>query len=230
MYLNLGDPEQAEYWITGAINLDPANNHSNLSMSALNLYRGDDAAAAEFARKSFKGGMELALTTIRDHELRAGRYAEARALYEEHYPELLHDEKPEIYPWKIQLAIDLALVLSNTGEQERANLLLNLALQYIGTETGVAGAQIYALQGEKTKALASLRQAIDNDSVVWSRWGAWEAWWYYAEHSPNLDSIRNEPEFQSMMGEIRADMAEQLAQLQEWDANGELASIPKSLR
>ena len=229
MYLNLGDPEQAEYWITRAINLDPANNHSNRSMSAMKLYRGDDAAAAEFARKSFKGGMQVALTTIRDHELRAGRYAEARALYEEHYPELLHDEKPEIYPWKIQLAIDLALVLSNTGEQERANLLLNLALQSIGIEIGVAGAQIYALQGEKTKALASLRQAIDNDSVVWSRWGAGGAWWYYAEHSPNLDSIRNEPEFQSMMAEIRADMAEQLAQLQEWDANGELAPIPKSL-
>ena len=229
MYLNLGDTEQAEYWITRAINLDPANNHSNRSMSAMKLYRGDDAAAVEFARKSFKGGMQVALTTIRDHELRAGRYAEARALYEEHYPELLHDEKPEIYPWKIQLAIDLALVLSNTDEQERANLLLNLALQSIGTETGVAGAQIYALQGEKTKALASLRQAIDNDGSVWSRWGAAGAWWYYAEHSPNLDSIRNEPEFQSMMAEIRADMAEQLAQLQEWDANGELAPIPKSL-
>jgi tetratricopeptide (TPR) repeat protein len=192
-------------------------------MSALNLYRRDDAAATEFARISFKGGMESALTSIRDHELRAGRYAEARALYEEHYPELLHDEKPEIYPWKIQLAIDLALVLSNTGEQERANLLLNLALQYIGPETGLAGAQIYALQGEKTKALASLRQALDK-----GRW-VWGAWWYYAEHSPNLDSIRNEPEFQSMMAEIRADMAEQLAQLQEWDANGELAPIPKSL-
>ena len=32
-----------------------------------------------------------------------------------------------------------------------------------------------------------------------------------------------------MMAEIRADMAEQLAQLQEWDANGELTPIPKSL-
>jgi TolB-like protein/DNA-binding winged helix-turn-helix (wHTH) protein/Flp pilus assembly protein TadD len=223
LYLNLGDPDQAEYWITRAINLDPANNHSNFGMSALNLYRGDDATAAEFARKSLEGGMPLALLSVRDHELRAGRVAEARALYAENYPELLHDQKPEIYPWKIQLAIDLALVLSKTGEQERANLLLNLALQNIGTETGLAGAQIYALQGEKTKALASLRQTLDK-----GRW-VWGAWWYYADHSPNLDSIRNEPEFQSMMAEIRADMAEQLAQLQEWVANGEFAPIPKSL-
>jgi tetratricopeptide (TPR) repeat protein len=167
--------------------------------------------------------MQLALEPIRDHELRAGRYAEARALYEENYPELLHDEKPEINPWNIEPAIDLALVLSRIDEQERANLLLNLALQYIGTETGLAGAQIYALQGEKTKALASLQQALDK-----GRW-VWEAWWYYAEYSPNLDSIRNEPEFQTMMAEIRGDMAEQLAQVREWDANGELAPIPKSL-
>jgi TolB-like protein/DNA-binding winged helix-turn-helix (wHTH) protein/Tfp pilus assembly protein PilF len=226
MYLDLGDPEQAEYWVTRAINLDPANIHSNFGMSALNLYRGDDAAATEFARKSFKGGSQLALILIRDHELRAGRYADARALYEENYPELLHGEKPEINAWNIGPAINLALVLSRIDEQKRANLLLNLALQYIGTETGLAGAQIYALQGEKTKALASLRQAIEMDRWVWEAWGAW---WYYAEHSPNLDSIRNEPEFQSMMAEIRADMAEQLAQLQEWVANGEFAPILKSL-
>jgi TolB-like protein/Flp pilus assembly protein TadD len=223
LYLNLGDPDQAEYWITRAINLDLANNASNFGMSRLNLYQGDVAAAAEFARKSFKGGMQVALTAIRDHELRAGRYAAARALYEENYPELLQDEKPEINPSNIGLAIDLALVLSQTGEQERANLLLNLALQYIGSETGLAGAQIYALQGEKIKALASLRQTIDKH-----RWD-WGAWWYYAEYSPNLDSIRNEPEFQTMMAEIRADMAEQLARLQELDANGEFAPIPKSL-
>lgn len=223
LYLNLGDPDQAEYWITRAINLDPSSRPSNFGMSALNLYRGDDAAAAEFARNAFKGGMQPALTSIRDHELRAGRYADARALYEENYPELLHDEKPEINPWNLGPAIDLALVLSKIDEQERANLLLNLALQYIGTETGLAGAEIYALQGEKIKALASLRQTIDKHRWVWG------AWWYHAEYSPNLDSIRNEPEFQSMMAEIRADMAAQLAQVRKWDANGELAPTPKSL-
>ena len=167
--------------------------------------------------------MQLVLEPIRGHELRAGRYAKARALYEENYPELLTDEKPEINLWNIQPAIDLALVLSKIDEQERANLLLNLALQYIGSETGLAGAQIYALQGKKTKALVNLRQTIDKDRWVWG------AWWYYAEYSPNLDSIRNEPEFQTMMAEIRAEMAAQLAQLQEWDANAEFAPMPKSL-
>ncbi len=200
-------------------------------MSALNLYRRDDAAAAEFARKSFKGEMELALITIRDHELRAGRYADARALYDENYPVLLNDEKPEIAFRNFRPAIDLALVLSRTGEQERANLLLNLALQFIRTMPtggfwysgyGIADVQIYALQGDNRKALSSLRQAIDK---------GWRfRWWYDLKHDLNLESIRDEPEFQAMMREIEADMAEQLARVREWDANGKLAPIPKSLK
>ncbi len=69
--------------------------------------------------------------------------------------------------------------------------------------------------------MTTLRQAIDE--------GWRQFWWYYSEHDPNLDSIRNEPEFQIMMEEIRANMAEQLARVHEWETNGELAPIPKSL-
>ena len=69
--------------------------------------------------------------------------------------------------------------------------------------------------------MTGLRQAIDK---------GWRQFcWYYAERNPNLESIRNEPEFQAMMEEIRADMAEQLARVHEWEANGKLAPIPKSL-
>jgi len=234
IYLDLGDPDQAEYWISRAINRGPADASANFGMAGLNLYRGDYAAASEYARKAFKSsGLPepwIELTPIRDHELRAGRYADARALYDENYPVLLNDEKPEITFLNYRPAIDLALVLMRTGEQERANLLLNLALQYIRTVPtesfwysgyGIADVQIYALQGDNRKALSSLRQAIDKG------WRAW--WWYDLKHDPNLESIRDQPEFQTMVKEIEADMAEQLARVREWDAKGELAPIPKSL-
>ena len=74
--------------------------------------------------------------------------------------------------------------------------------------------QIYALQGKTEKALDALRQAIDNGWRV--------LWWYWLEHNQNLDSIRDEPEFQAMVVEIKADMAAQLARVRAMEASGEL--------
>ena len=91
-------------------------------------------------------------------------------------------------------ATDLALVLSKTGEQERADLLLDRSLQYIQTlqRLGLGGhwiadVQIYALQGEKQKALSALRQAIDE---------GWRGfWWYSLKYDPTLESLHDEPEY-----------------------------------
>ncbi len=75
-------------------------------------------------------------------------------------------------------AIDLALTLSEMGEHERADWLLKSSLQYIqqiprlgAGGYAVADVQIYALQGEKQKALAALQRAIEE---AWSF-----LWWYY---------------------------------------------------
>ncbi len=79
--------------------------------------------------------------------------------------------------------------------------------------------QIYALQGEKQKALAALRQAIDE---------GWRSfWWYYFKYDPNLESLHDEPEFQAMVAEIEADMAAQLERVREMERNGELEPIPE---
>ena len=74
--------------------------------------------------------------------------------------------------------------------------------------------QIYALQGKPKKALQSLRQAVD------SGWRAF--WWYWLEHDPKLDSIRDEPEFRAIVTEIKADMAAQLARVRAIESSGEL--------
>jgi len=77
---------------------------------------------------------------------------------------------------------------------------------------------IYALQGKTGAALAALRQALNE--------GWRTAWWFYLEHDPNLDSIRDEPEFQAMLEEVKADMAAQLARVRKMEANGELEPVP----
>ncbi len=162
---------------------------------------------------------------LHNHDLQAGRYAEARARYERAYPALLQEDEPTIDDGSFVAAIDLALVLNQTGEQERADLLLDRTLMFLPTIPrlgdggyGISDVLIYALQGNTEAALAALRQAIDQ--------GWRTSWWFYLELDPNLDSIRDEPEFQAMVEEIKADMAAQLGRVREMEANGELEPIP----
>ena len=157
--------------------------------------------------------------------MQAGRYAEVLARYERGYPALLQEDEPTIDEDNYEAAIDLALVLIKAGEQERAGLLLDRSLMLLLTipRLGASGYRIsdvliYALQGKTGAALAALRQALDE--------GWRTAWWFYLEHDPNLDSIRDEPEFQAMLEEIKADMAAQLERVSAMEANGELEPVP----
>src|SRR5262245_53438944 len=80
---------------------------------------------------------------------------------------------------------------------------------------GIADVQLYALRGERQKALSALRQAIDEG---WRR-----DWWYQLQYQPDLEPLDDEPEFQAMLDEIRADMATQLGRVREIQRRGELA-------
>ncbi len=57
------------------------------------------------------------------------------------------------------------------------------------------------------EALAALRRAIDE--------GLCGTWWFETERNSNLELLHGEPEFQAIINEIRADMAEQLMRLRE---------------
>ncbi len=48
----------------------------------------------------------------------------------------------------------------------------------------------------------------------------------YLGHDLSLESIRDEPEYQTMVEEIEADMAAQLQRVRAMEANGELEPIP----
>jgi hypothetical protein len=90
-------------------------------------------------------------------------------------------------------------------------------LSWIGY--GIADVKIYAIRGDKQKALSALRQAIDE---------GWRTlWWYYLKRDLNLESLHDEPEYQAMTEEIEADMAAQLARVREMERNGELEPIPE---
>jgi tetratricopeptide (TPR) repeat protein len=231
-FLDLGDLDRAGYWIERSIELAPESFVPNCSMELLQLYRGDLSAALDYGRRAFEtehywAFREHSFHPVRIHEMRAGRYLEARAVFEKIAPDLLNETSPDIGIRNYPAAIDLALISSKTGDPQRADQLLESSLQYIQqiprlTDGGyrIAEVQIYALQGDKQKALSALQQAIDE---------GWRSfWWFYLKHDPTLVSLHDEPEYQAMIEQIEADMAEQLERVREMERNGELAPIPKA--
>ncbi len=226
IYLDLGDSDQAEFWFNRSLQLAPSPYWQNASNEILQSYRGQEAKAQEYGRELLMIDPQSVRTLahLRNHDFKVGRYAEARARYERAYPALLKEDQPTIDEDNLQAAIDLALVLTRTGEQERAEMLLNLALAFLqtarlhGNGYEISDVRIYALQGKTEAALAALRQLIDQ--------GWRTTWWFSLERDPNLDSIRDEPEFQTMLEEVKADMAAQLERVRAMEASAELESIP----
>jgi TolB-like protein/Tfp pilus assembly protein PilF len=228
IYLELGDERNAQDWIKLSLEQGSESYWPNATMEYLHLYRGEEAQALDAARTvlTLDPTSWIELAYVGNHDLQAGRFAEARARYERGYPALLSEDPPKIDDTNHGAAIDLAYFLSKTGEQERAELLLDRSLAFIqtiprlGFWSGhwISDVRIYALQGKTEQALAGLRQAIDEGWRIY--------WWYYLEHDPILASIRDEPEFQAMLEEIKADMATQLQRVRAMEASGNIGPIP----
>lgn len=237
LYLNLRDDKAAETWLNRLGPLDSLDLiWPRFAMGLHHNFRGDQVQALAYSKEVLRITPDwltepawwTALAHLRDHDLKNGRHAEARARYAELYPALLNEKEPNIKKTNYVPAIDLALVLQRTGELDRANELLVESLKFLqslprlGFEGyGVHDVRIHALRGQTEIALTALEEAIQQ---------GWRTnWWFYVGHDSSLDSLRGEPKFQSMVRDIEADMADQLARVQEWDANGELAPIPKLL-
>ncbi len=222
-YLELGDPDSAREWVEKGLELGPKTFWVVWTSLLLNLYMGDEAAAQRAARSLLETNPEFggALMLLRNADLAAGRYEVARSRYTRVFPELTEPEVPKVDSSNFDVAVDLALVLMHLGEQERADDLLEGSLKVIGTlpRLGVNGyfitdVEIFSLQQRPQMALDALQLAID------------EGWrflsWYHLEHNPNLDPIRDEPEFQRLFMELQTDLAAQARSVQDMKESGEL--------
>jgi TolB-like protein len=228
LWLELGDPDEAEHWISRAYEMDPEQYYAIDALQALAIFRGDDAAAQVYGEKAYeiRPRDELSLTFLRDRKIREGRYAEARALYEEHYPELLIEGDPRVEQSNVRHAVDLALVLDRVGDREQSELLRERGLEEIRSvpRIGIRGSYIldgliHAQRGEKQKALSVLRQAID---------AGWRGAWWWLLKKPEMEFLQDDPEYQAMVAEIEADMAAQLERVRKMERSGELEPIPET--
>jgi hypothetical protein len=163
--------------------------------------RGEAGAASPRKRHS----LWFLVPAPADDALGSAGYARA-------FPDLFSKDPPKFRERDANAALDVAVVLQNTGEGDRAKALLDrseISFQSIprmgAFGSGFSDARILALRGDGARALAALREA---ERAGYRNW-----WRYYRDLDPALASIRNEPEFKAIFADIERDMARQRARL-----------------
>ncbi len=222
-YLALGDDKEAEYWIDQALINGPDKVRPNIAAAFLNFRRGNETGVLEATDRlqAIAPGDNMTLYLL----VASGRYREALRNAAEFFPELACDRQPEISRLNLMPAINVSLALEEMGSRECANRLLDKTLEqmrvmprlgYLGY--GFADVEVYARQNKKEQALIALRQAIDDGWRVF--------WWAQGERSPHTELLRDDPEFNAMMDEIRTEMATQLKRVRETEARDDSVRMP----
>jgi tetratricopeptide (TPR) repeat protein len=239
-YFDLGDGAAAKYWTDAASQIDSEAPHPRIMAALLHLYHDEQAEAVAIARELARpdshnqmGTRGIALRILATLDLAAGNYEDIIARYLTHYPELADGKlptlRPDITPWEAFLvALDLASAYLRAGEVMKAESLLSLIESELPhwpqtgayfSGYGYADVELHALRGDKERALVALREGAAK--------GIPFMWRFHLLYNPNLESIRDTPEFAAIVAEIEADMAAQLARVREMERNGELEPIPE---
>jgi TolB-like protein/Tfp pilus assembly protein PilF len=214
LFVDLGDDERAKCWYDSAFALKPDGGVIYASFTVYAALQDDRAASIEYAREvppNTYGRFfwALPLSIAKSFLLQEGKIDEARALYEEFFPELLSDTPGIINRTNFAAAIDVAEVLMRSHEQDQAQRLLARVESYIADvprqgDFGywITDVRIHSLRGDTGLALRALQDAVDEN---------WRSHWrYYLDLDTALEPLRPRPEFDAIYRQISADMAEQL--------------------
>ena len=225
IWSELGGRKEADRWFDRARIISPDPSWNAFIQFILLLKSGDLAGAAssaDVALKDFDANAFL-LWVLAANDLLQDRADIAVERYLSAYP-VFSDDDPSINATNFVAAVDFAYLMQTTGDPARAGMLLDRAMAVIQTTQrlgfggyGVADALVYAIRGEKDRVLAILRAARNEG------WGASAD---ELEFHPAFNVVRDEPGFQAIRDELKAEMASQLVRAREMKASGELAPLP----
>ncbi len=239
-YFDLGDVAAADSWNEAGLRLDSESPHPMAMAALLHLYRDEDAEAVAMARELTRKGSDnrfgtrgIALRILAASDQAAGNYEGIIARNLTHYPELA-DGRFRSERFRVaspvreafMVTLDLASAYLHAGQEAEAEALLSLVESELphwptssGSGRGIANVELHVLRGEKEKALAALQEHAETDLR--------DEWRWRLLYNPNLEAIRDTPEFAAVVAEIEADMAEQLARVRMMKRSGGWEPIPE---
>jgi tetratricopeptide (TPR) repeat protein len=217
----LGGQAEADQALERLRTIDPFGWWTAWATAFFNAQRGDLAAASEQSGIVFATTPDdqFVLWFLGLNDLAEGRAETAIERYDSAYPALSSKTDPIVDSTNYQVAANLAYLLLETGDEDRAAILLDRALAVTKTlpRMGPAGfglndVIIYSMRGDDAQALAALRAAADDGWLIMFRF------------DERITRLADEPGYQAIMAEIDATLAAQLQRVRAMAANGELAA------
>ena len=210
VFSQLGDEARAIENIERCLELGPDFLWGQSAAMEIFQVSGDTERAVQHARRAFSinPGRWASLRLLRDWDLSNGHAADARARYEDNFPEFASQHLLDVTRSNYSAAIDYAYILFAAGENDRLGQILLPVLDFL-PDVGrlglrgkyIADVRALAMLGETDQALETLAAAV---AEGW-RWN-----WRLLLDLPSLDSIRDNPKFIAQKGILEADMAAQL--------------------
>jgi TolB-like protein/lipoprotein NlpI len=227
----LGDREAANNWLQSSFALQPNNLEANVFRVLHLVYddRLDEATAEaqrinlEYGKTAFQWGWIAELLNSADIE--SGNAQAAIARYIDAYPEYWGADPRTLDIGAAEPGIEIVRLLRASGEMDQADALLNDVIRVLEaapvvglTGSGFLLPAAYALANRSEDALAALRTVIDSGYRI--------GWPYYFDYYWSFESLRDDPEFESMRIALAADMQKQLENLRRRLVNGEIQTVP----
>ncbi len=211
----LGLPDSAQKYMARAYELGPDEPVVLKCDLQIQSMRGKHAEATLIAQRALDARLDdrwfsnrIFLRQIRDVAATDDALSASLGLYRDRHPELF-EETPEITVVNINAAGDMAFLLQQLGQAERAQALASTSLGWYdntrppgvyGWEVGIVKVDLLIVKGDNEAALRLLQEAVDY---------GWNYSWAWYMDSPNLDPIRDRPEFKAVVAQLNNGMETQ---------------------
>ena len=233
-YMDLGDFEAASGWLNEIVDANPDFPFTLANRAVLKAEAGELESAVRFAVQHLAahhynrwGSESMATDVLLIDAVHRQEPGPALDLLRAQGPGLF-DDSPKVEADTVLQAINAAQLLRLAGDEKQARYLLRAVIQFVDQPYALTGsvnqwrvsarARALALLGDNKAALAELQKQID---------GGWRVLWrWQIGHSPNFDTLRNEPAFREMVEFLENDMRGQLQEVRGMETRGEIPPPP----